>query len=113
LVSLENKTDKTFALQEAVGSAENPTELKILWKKTGEVISVAPGKPYRHLEGYTINLTYPPDPNVRFPANLREGDSGLKLEGDEGKIDSIANNIVLIISSKSGKQYRRPFPQNK
>jgi hypothetical protein len=111
LVSLENKNDKLFSLSKVIGPPENPTGLELVLKTNGQTFTIGPGKPFHQVEGYTVNLIYPPDTNIHFPSNLRQNDQ-LKLEGDDAKIDSIGDGVVVILS-KSGKKYQRPSPDIK
>ncbi|MDB6108645.1 MAG: hypothetical protein JWR69_395, partial [Pedosphaera sp.] len=60
LASKDNKND-LFTLREVRGPAEKPTELVLELNETSETITIAPGKPFRRVDGYSADLRYPPE----------------------------------------------------
>ena len=102
-VSLNNTNSKVFILREAKGPPENPTEFILELKETNERVSVTKEKPYSRVEGYQVDLKYPPEANKPFP-NLRVG-SSVRLSGEEYNIVYINQNEVVLSHRLNEKKF--------
>jgi hypothetical protein len=90
-----------LALREVKGAAEDP-ELVVELAETAERISLTKDKPFKRVEGYEVDLSYPPEGKTF--TKLREG-SKLQLGGEEYKIVAITTNEVVLSASLNDKKY--------
>lgn len=102
-VSLNNTNSKVFILREIKGPPENPTEFILELKETNQRVSITKEKPYVRIEGYQVDLKYPPESNKPFP-NLRVG-SSLRLAGEEYNIVAINENEVVLWARLNEKKF--------
>lgn len=97
--NLQNRN--LLMLREVKGGDTQPLQLGLELVETGEKISVAPGAPFRRVDGYTVDLK-PPEGSVR--SNLREG-SAIRFGGEEYTIRSIKEvapaEYEIVLSAKS------------
>ena len=54
-VSRDNKSE-LITWQDVKGPPDNPTELDLVWKETGEPIVITPTKPFRRVDGYMLRI---------------------------------------------------------
>lgn len=105
--NLQNRN--LLMLREVKGGDTQPLQLGLELVETGEKISVAPGAPFRRVDGYTVDLK-PPEGSVR--SNLREG-GAIRFGGEEYTIRSIKEvapteyEIVLSARSTEKKSTKR------
>ena len=100
-VSLNNTNSKVFILRAMKGTPENPDELTIELKETGERVPITREKPYMRVEGYEVDLKYPPDGR---PFNSQRVGSALRLSGADYNIVAITQNEV-VLSARNDKKY--------
>jgi hypothetical protein len=91
-----------FALREIKGPQDNPTDVIVELSDTGERISINKDKPFRRVDGYTVDLRYSPE-NKSF-SSRRVGDKIL-IAGEEYNIVAISENEVVLSARSNGKKY--------
>lgn len=102
--SLNNKTE-VFVIREVKGPAEDP-ELVLELADSGESITISKAKPFRRIDGYTVDLRYPLENRPPW-VGRRVGDQ-LKFAGEDYNIVAITKNEV-VVSAKSN-QKKTPVP---
>ena len=100
-VSLNNTNSKVFILRAVKGAAENPEELTIELKESGERVPLTREKPYSRVEGYEVDMKYPPDGK---PFNSLRVGSSVRLSGADYNIVAITQNEV-VLSARNDKKY--------
>jgi len=102
--SLNNKND-IFVIRETKGPVDDP-ELVLELADGGEPITVTRTKPFRRVDGYTVDLRYPLE--NRPPWVGQRVGSALKFAGEDYIIVAITKNEV-VVSAKSN-QKKTPVP---
>ena len=92
-------------LREAKGPPDNPTALILELTDTGEQISISKDRPFRRVDGYMVDMKYPPE-NRTFPA--RRIDSALFFGGNEYKVVAITQDEV-VLSAPNQKKWTIKF----
>lgn len=95
-VSTMSPKTEFFTLKEVKGPPDNPTELVCELTETKEVVSIAKDKPYKRVDGYTMDLRY--DVEARTFSKIRSGET-IAFAGDEYLVEITADAVIL--SSKS------------
>ena len=97
-----DKTD-IFAVREANAPADNPTNITLTLEMNdnGQLVKINKEKPFRRVDGYTVDLKYPPENKV-FPSNRRVGQT-LVFNGEDYNIVAITTNEV-VLSAKSNQK---------
>ena len=99
--------DESFKLVSVTGPPENPDELTLkLLGGAGETVKLSKAKPFRRVDGYTANLTYPPD-KLDFQ-DLRVG-SSIKFGGDTYNIIGIDQNKVVLFALSNQKRWTKTY----
>ena len=98
--------DESFKLVSVTGPPENPDELTLKLLGTGETVKLSKAKPFRRVDGYTANLTYPPD-KLDFQ-DLRVG-SSIKFGGDTYNIIGIDQNKVVLFALSNQKRWTKTY----
>jgi hypothetical protein len=94
-----------FTLREVRGPQDAPAALLFELADSGETISIAKDKPFKRVDGYTVDLRYTPE--SRSYNGRRLGDK-IVAGGEEYKIVAITQNEV-VLSAPNGKKYTRPY----
>ena len=94
-----------FILREAKGPADNPTALVLELTDTGEQVSISKDKPFRRVDGYMVDMKYPPE-NRTF--QNRRIDSTIFFGGNEYKIVAITQDEV-VLSAPNQKKWTIKF----
>jgi hypothetical protein len=89
-----------FTIEEVIGEASNPSALKVTVAGDKDPVTIAPGKPYERVVGYTADIRYPPDEKVW--KNQRVKDE-ITIGGETYNIVAITQNEV-VLSAKSNKK---------
>jgi len=97
--------NETFLLREIKGPPAQPTSVDLELSDTGERITISTGKPFRRVDGYMADLTYPPD--SRRWAGKRIGES-VQIERENYNIVAITKTEV-VLSAQSGKKTSLKF----
>ena len=102
--TLNSTNLKVFILREVKGPPEEPTELVLELKETGERVSISKDKPFVRAEAYEVDLRYPVEnrdfKKQRVGATLRFG-------GEEYKIFAINQNEIVFLGDND-KKYSKP-----
>ncbi len=105
ICTLNNKPEISkrdiLALREIRGTAEDP-ELVVQLAETGEKVTVTKDKPFKRLEGYEADLSYPVEGKT-FP-KLREG-AKVHFGGEDYKVVAINSSEVVLSATLNDKKY--------
>jgi hypothetical protein len=93
---------EAFTLRDAVGPAENPTELVLDLSELDKPISISKEKPFRRVDGYTADLKFAPE-NRTFPGR-RVGDR-ITIAGEDYNIVAIAESEVVLSAKSNQKKW--------
>lgn len=104
--SLNDKKD-LFVIRSAQGPTENPTNVVLELTDTGETVSLAKDRPFKRVDGYLADLTYPPEPNKNF-LSRRVGDM-ISFAGETYKIIAIAQDGVVLSAQSNQKKWPIKF----
>jgi len=100
------ETNAIFSLKTIQGPPVNPSELDMVMNDTGQKFTVAPGNPYRRVDGYVADLKYPPE-NGTF--NAQRVGAQLNFAGDQYNIIAIDENDVILLAQSNQKKYILPY----
>ena len=98
--------DEGFKLVAIKGPPDNPDELDLKLAGTGGTVTLSKAKPFRRVDGYSADLTYPPD-NLTAKG-LRVG-SPIKFGGEGYNIIGISQNEVVLLAQSNQKRWTRPY----
>ena len=96
--------NETFTLRDVKALPDSPTNatVTIELNDTSEQVKVTKEKPYKRVDGYTVDLKYPPE-NKLFPTGRRVG-AALSFNGEDYNIvASTATEVVLLAKSNQKK----------
>ena len=102
IVSLGSPND-LFDVKSITGPPDNPPTLVMELKSTHEPVTITPDKPYERIDGYTADLSYPPDPNAGPWVERRVGDR-FRVEGSDYIIFAITENTVVVSSRENNQK---------
>lgn len=105
--SLNEKKD-LFVIRAAQGPTENPTNIVVELTDTGETISLSKDKPFKRIDGYLADLSYPPEPNKNSMPNLRVG-AVISFAGESYKIIAITQDGVVLSAQSNQKKWPIKF----
>ena len=108
-VSRKDEKNEVFVLREVKGPADAPTELVVELVDGGELVSVTKEKPFKRVDGYTVDLKYPLE--NRTWLNQRVGSPSLKFGGEEYNIVAITKTEVVVLAKSNQKKTPVPIPQ--
>jgi hypothetical protein len=98
--TVDNKND-AFLLRKVNGPPDNPTDLVLELTDTGEEVLISKEKPFRRVDGYTVDLKYDPErktwPNQRVNSTLRFGN-------EEYIIVAITKNEIVVLAKSNQKK---------
>ena len=107
IATLNNKND-AFVLREVKGAPENP-ELVLELADGGEPVTISKDKPYKHVDGYAVDLKYPLESRPPWPGQ-RVGDK-LTFGGENYIIVAITKTEVVVLAKSNQKKTPVPIPQ--
>ena len=95
----------TFIVREAKAPQDNPTNvvLTVELNDTGEQAKVSKEKPFKRIDGYTVDLKYPPE-NKAFPPGRRVGTT-LNFNGEDYNIVAITEKEVVLSAKSNQKKW--------
>lgn len=105
-ISLGDKPNDTFALEKVKGPPANPEELVLKLVDSGDIVTVAPGKPFRRVEDYEADIRY--EPEKKFFRGRRVGDR-LAFGGAQYQIVEINSHEVVLADQSNQKKTSLPF----
>lgn len=92
-------------LKKLTGTADKPEAFDLVLMATKEAFTVTPDKPFQRVDGYVVDLKYPPDPSIQIPPGLRQG-SQFRLEGgDTYSVLEIKQNDVVVLSKANNQKF--------
>lgn len=97
-----------FVLQQVIGPADSPAGLVLKLADTDEPVTIAPGKPYIHTDGYAADFTYPLEPNKPFKGK-RAGDK-VSFGGADYTVVEVNSNGLILQDQSNQKKTSLPFP---
>jgi len=100
--SQNTKTD-TFTLRDVKASPDNPTNIVgvvLELNDTGQRVTVTKDQPFRRVDGYMVDLKYPPE-NKSWTS--RRVGASLVFNGEDYNIVAISDN-ELVLSAKSNQK---------
>jgi hypothetical protein len=98
-------SSSTFLLKEAKGTNDD-AELTIEMLDTNEKGAVLKDKPFRRVDGYTVDFTYPPEKKNYTAKRLNET---INVGGEDYKIIAITQNEVVISANSNNKRTTLPY----
>jgi len=102
----EGEKKEPVLLREARGPKDNPTGLVIELTDTTEPIIISKEKPYRRVDGYMVDMKYPPESRT-FP-NCRI-DSRISFGGNYYKVVAITQDEVTLSAESNQKKWTIKF----
>lgn len=102
-----NVTTNGFAVTNAAGPEEDPTSVTVQLSDPDQTVTLAKGEPFKRVEGYTVDLFYPPE-NHHFVPNRRVGDT-ISFAGELYKIIDIKESEVVLLQESNQKQWIKTF----
>jgi hypothetical protein len=105
--TLNNTNLKVFVLRDVKGAPEDPSELVIELKESGERVTITKEKPFVRPEAYQADLRYPLE-NKTF-SKQRVG-AQLKFGGEDYKIVTINQNEIVFLGGNDKKYTKRYNP---
>jgi hypothetical protein len=92
-----------FTVLDAQAPPDNPTNVTLtLELADGQTIKLSKDKPFRRVEGYTVDLRYPPE-SIVFPA-ARRVDQRISFNGEDYKIVAITTNEIVLLAKSNQKK---------
>ena len=104
--TLDNKND-AFLLRKVNGPPDNPTDLILELADAGEDAVVTKEKPFKRIDGYTVDLKY--DPERKTWTNQRVGNT-LRFGNEDYNIVAITKNEVVVLAKSNQKKTPIPIP---
>jgi hypothetical protein len=101
---LGDKND-TFVVRDVKAAPDNPANVTLTLElnDTGERIKVSKEKSFKRIDGYTVDVKYPPE-NKTFPPARRVGTT-LSFNGEDYKIVAITENEVVLLAKSNEKKW--------
>jgi hypothetical protein len=106
LGSNDRTPNDAFTLEDIKGAPENPDELELKLADSGETISIASGKPYRRIDGYTADFRY--DPERKAFHGRRVGDR-VAFGGEDYTVVDVNQNELILQDQSNQKKTSLPF----
>jgi hypothetical protein len=94
--------NETFSMLEVKGPPEDPTQIIVELKDTGEKAAIGKDKPFRRVDGYTAELHY--DIEKKSWGNRRVG-ALVSFNGEDYNIVAINQNEVVLSAKLNGKKW--------
>ena len=97
--------EHTFTLRDAKAAPDNATNVTVNLELTdsGEHLSLTNGQTFKRVDGYMIDLKYPPE-NKTFNPGRRVGDE-LIFNGEKYKIVAISDNELVLSATSNQKKW--------
>ena len=94
----------TFALREAKATPGISTNITLTLELSdgGDLVKVSKDKPFRRIDGYMVDVKYPPE-NRTFRAGLRVG-AQISFNGEDYKIVTISQDELVLSANSNQKK---------
>ena len=99
-----NQTTNNFTILSAEGPEDDPTGVTLRLTDTGEHVQVTKDKPYQRVEGYTADLSYPPE-NKTFLNKRKTDASPICFANECYKIVDIEESEVVLLQLSNQKTW--------
>ena len=107
-----NRTTNNITVVAAEGPEEAPDNVTLLLSDTHQKVVISKEKPYKRVEGYTADLTYPPE-NKSFLNRRKTDASSICFAGECYKIVDIEESQVVLLQQSNQKQWIKELnPKN-
>jgi hypothetical protein len=107
-----NQTTNNFTVVAAEGPEEAPDNVTLVLSDTRQKVTISKEKPYKRVEGYTADLTYPPE-NKSFLNRRKSDTSSICFAGECYKIVDIEESQVVLLQQSNQKQWIKELnPKN-
>lgn len=107
--TLNSTNTRVFILREVKGTAEEPSELVLELKDSGERITISKEKPFVRAEAYQADLRYPLDTPPKTFSKQRVG-AKLHFGGENYEIVAINQNEIVLLAGNLKKYSKRYNP---
>jgi hypothetical protein len=94
--------NETFTMVDVKGKPEDPAQVIVELKDTGEKAVITKDQPFKRVDGYTTDLYYPLE---KKPWNNRRVSSQLSFNGEDYSIVAINQNEVVLAAKVNGKKW--------
>ena len=108
-VAKKDEKNEVFVLREVKGPPDAPTELVLELTEGGDSVSVAKDKPFKRVDGYTVDLKYPLE--NRPPWISQRVGNAIKFGGEDYNIVAITKTEVVVLAKSNQKKTPVPIPQ--
>ena len=105
----KDEKNEVFVLREVKGPPDAPTELVLDIVEGGESVSVTKEKPFKRVDGYTVDLKYSLE--NRPPWTSRRVGDALKFGGEDYIIVAITKTEVVVLAKSNQKKTPVAIPQ--
>jgi hypothetical protein len=95
-----------FKLVSVSGPLNNPDEVDLKLLGSGETVKMSKARPFRRVDGYSADLSYPPDKTSA--TDLRVG-SAVKFGGDTYNIIGIEPHQVVLYAQSNQKRWTKTY----
>jgi hypothetical protein len=106
-VSVGDKANDIFALQEVKGPSENPEALVLKLVDSGEVVTLLRDQPYRRPEAYAADLRYDPEKIIKH--GLRVGSPPVAIGGTLYTVVEVNPHELILSDQTNQKKTSLPF----
>ena len=105
----KDEKNEVFVLREVRGPLDAPTELILELTEDGETVSVTKEKPFKRVDGYSVDLKYSLE--NRPPWTSQRIGGALKFGGEDYIIVAITKTEVVVLAKSNQKKTPVPIPQ--
>ena len=105
-VSQGEKPNDSFSLVEVKGAPENPDAVVVKLADTGELASISHDKPFRRVDGYTVDFRYDLEKKVFRARRVKDR---VSFGGVDYLIVEISQNELILSDQSNQKKTSLPF----
>jgi hypothetical protein len=105
-VAVGDKPNDAFSLQSVKGPPENPDGLVLKLADSGDEITVAKDKPYRHTDAYAADFRYEPEKNVFRGRRINDK---ITFGGVDYTVVEVNSNELILMDQSNQKKTSLPF----
>lgn len=102
-----NETTNGFTVLSAEGQEDDPSSVTVELAEPEQKLTISKDQPYKKVEGYTVDLFYPPE-NRHFAPNRRVGEA-IYFAGESYKIIDIKESEIVLLQQSNQKQWIKTF----
>lgn len=103
-----NQTTNNFTVVAAEGPEAEPTSVTLMLSDTGQRVTISKDKPFQRVEGYTADLSYPPE-NKNFPARRKTDATSVCFANECYKIVDITEREVVFFQLSNQKTLTKDY----